>query len=268
MFIQSRKKRKSSNASVASLRDENSESASANLAGKRGKQGEEKSEVQVVGGRASFAPLSGRKSGGNEFLLKDLEDFRKKDRNCAQFDLKALYKKFTNNDETNFLTNQRLKKQMQAMHPIKTEKGTDKVIFILYVWRKVLKNMFLKKNSAPTESVRDAMLGVVIETMNYKQDDLFFEQTLIGSYIEEVNGNENALADENRSNWYDLPAIIRCVAPTNNVIEDLDVAKSKNWMQAVLRGLPNSVIMAPFDVLNLSEYLQGVGCNRIRVSFI
>ena len=48
----------------------------------------------------------------------------------------------------------------------------------------------------------------------------------------------------------------------------MDVANSKNWIQGVLRGLPNSIIMAPLDVLNLSELFKQLGWNRITVSFI
>ena len=134
---------------------------------------------------------------------------------------------------------------------LKTKNFSD-TIFCSLLWDEILKDYILKQDETNLQQ------GQFVHFLKETYSDfvkLHGEEIEFHLFIEFVIW----LADEDlnwkdieNSNWFDLPAIYRILAPLSTRICNKDVYCGEDWYSTVLKGIPHSALLLP--ILTLQKY--------------
>ena len=133
------------------------------------------------------------------------------------------------------------------------------LVFASYLWDVVLQTQFLE-NKVPCACVEKDCKTFIPEMKEYLKEMDF---RVFGEYVNWVNGkdpeNSGKLNITNSTcNWFDVPGILRIVAPTYNNLVETEYNPLRYYTQSVIKGLPHTVIMMPLYEFKLQKLIPGV----------
>ena len=67
------------------------------------------------------------------------------------------------------------------------------------------------------------------------------------------NSLDNRIKHFTKANWYDVPAVFKILAPTNESLVKAEYNPLRFYLQNSLKGLPHSVIMLPWKTFQLAQ---------------
>lgn len=127
-------------------------------------------------------------------------------------------------------------------------------IFLCAAWDDLLDHMFFGRNARLTPQVEERITTFVSELIPEMRSE--FDATLFGELVVFIQ-RRGTTAKLVKHHWYDLPAVLRILAPSTEMI-CVDFSSKKFWMRSVLKGLPHSVIMIPWKEYDVGKYLTHV----------
>ena len=141
----------------------------------------------------------------------------------------------------------------------------EQEVFVFYAWKKMLQN-YLREGARVRENISKEIVKMANKTIGAAENEDIFDTDLIQKYIKKINASNHAMERNYKDNWYDLPATIRAIAPESTIIENVNLARAKEWMQLVMKGLPHSIIMAPLNLFKLRKKIRGIEKSADKVS--
>ena len=157
------------------------------------------------------------------------------------------FNKFHEYDENAIFLGQKLYERLRGDEDAKSLCGfpngaiVPNTIFVLYVWDKVRKKHFVgEENDMSTRTnywdvcVKD--LVRIFTTIGHDEID-FNEFSVLVNEMQDMSFTEMA-----KCNWYDLPAILRVIAPSNEKFFETSFEDGKDWYASTLQGLPTQLI--------------------------
>ena len=118
-------------------------------------------------------------------------------------------------------------------------------IFCSYIWDVVLKTQFLcedRSTSFEIRRIKDTFIEEMEPYINSRMDGRLFKPCALRLHYEGFLYSET-------DNYYEVPAILRVLAPTYERLAE----GGKFYMKTCLQGLPHSVIMKPFEYFKLHD---------------
>ena len=127
-------------------------------------------------------------------------------------------------------------------NPLEKFKGTTnvcKIIYVCFVWEKNLTTQFMEPR-IPTEFIKATLLSYVDEMYEYlgPQVDALKVFTEFANFT-----NQNGLKDYEKSNWYDVPPLLRLIGTTHICISQAGSKCAKSYMTTTMKALPQGTIM-------------------------
>ena len=141
-----------------------------------------------------------------------------------------------------------------------THNGVRK-IFVCDLWDEILKTQFWD-SKIPTEFSKATVLSFVDEMF----ECLGPEMDIVALFIRFTNWLKTSqLRNVEKTNWYDVPSILRVVAPSHNTIEKACETCKKFYMSETLKGLPHGIIMLIWKKFQLKDEICGIKSpNQVR----
>ena len=132
-------------------------------------------------------------------------------------------------------------------------------IFFCGLWDMILRTMFLEENAVPNHEIEARLTSFCTEFI--PETGAEFDLSLFREFALFVEKRGNGIIGIAKCNWYDLPAVLRIIAPTTKKMRT-DGWNKKFWMKSVLKALPHSVIMMPWNSYNVGKYSRS--CTDIK----
>ena len=189
----------------------------------------------------------------------------------GEFQLTECFKSFTEDGGKPLDNGDDLKKFLKGdnKHPDNPYAKARKEIgscylFLCDAWDKVLKTQYLVENKQDRPSEQMKLLEKNFIQLTMGTDGEEFDFTLFGEFAKWVQSN--GIAGIVKAMWYDLPSVLRIIAPTETVLWEADFNGAKYWEKATLKGLPTFVINLPWELFRLVEHIEFFRKNKTNVS--
>ena len=140
-------------------------------------------------------------------------------------------------------------------NPLEKMKGTRNVcqiIYVCFVWEKILMTQFMEPR-IPTEFLKATLLSYVDEMYEYlgPQVDALKVFTEFANFT-----NQNGLKDYEKSNWYDVPPLLRLIGTTHICISQAGSKGAKSHMTTTMKALPQGTIMMIWKKYELENRVE------------
>ena len=178
-------------------------------------------------------------------------------------DVLGCFSIFTSDGSKPLLTGSSLAEKLNGREDPFAKRGgienPGNLLFASYLWDVVLQTQFLE-DKTPSACVEKDCKTFIPEMKEYLKE---IEFSAFGEYVNWVNAkdpeNDGKLNITNSTcNWFDVPAILRTVAPTYNNLVETEYNPLRYYTQSVIKGLPHSVIMMPWYEYKLQKLIPGV----------
>ena len=132
-------------------------------------------------------------------------------------------------------------------------------LFVSFLWDVVLKTQFLG-DKTPHQNIDAIWKTFIPEMKEYAKE---MDMTLFKEYIKWVNkkeadSGEKSNLSNSTCNWFDVPPILRILAPTYENLVEADYNPLRFFSQSVMKGLPHTVLMMPWYKYGLEKLIPGV----------
>lgn len=176
------------------------------------------------------------------------------DRTSGDVSVAACFSRFTLTApiQTDNALTQTLQKKDQ---PFSKNGGTADVSFLSFFWDVTLETQF-DVDQTPTDTINKLLWSLVPENETLRHD---VGEDIMQKYSEWVNNAEPDSKVSNRipkfcgSNWYDVPGVMKVLAPSHGNLVKTDYNSIRFYTQNAMKCLPHSIIMLPWTVFGLNS---------------
>ena len=169
---------------------------------------------------------------------------------------------FTTDGSKPLLTGANLAQKLKGKgDPFAKRGGTENpgnLLFSSRVWDVVLETQFLK-DKKPTDLIKEICATFIPAMKDHTETDF----SLVEEYVKWINdadadnGEKNNICNST-CNWFDVPAVLRMLAPTYKSLVETEYNAMRYFCQTTMKGLPHSVIMMPWYVFKLHNCVPGL----------
>jgi len=185
----------------------------------------------------------------------------------GEIDVLACLLVFTEDGSKPLLTGQELTKKCRSkVDPFAKRGGIENpgnLLFASYLWDRVLETQFLE-NKTPCSFVEKLCKTFSPEMKEYSRE---IDILLFGEYVKWINSPESENSEKTNltkstSNWFDIPAILRMLAPLYETLVETDYNPLKFYCSTTMKGLPHGIIMMPWYAYQLEGHNERVKDNK------
>ena len=185
----------------------------------------------------------------------------------GEVDVYGCFQLFTLDGTKPLLTGSHLAEKLNGkVDPFAKRGGIENpgnLLFASYLWDIVLKTQFLGEKT-PCLLIEKICKTFTPEMKEYSREA---DLSLFGEYVDFINSceaenPEKTNLTKSTSNWFDVPAILRMLAPLYESLVDTDYNPLKFYCSTTMKGLPHGVIMMPWYAYQLENRIPGVENNK------
>lgn len=179
----------------------------------------------------------------------------------GNINIQDVYKTFTQEGCKPLIKSQMLVARLQESgYPFGKIAGVEnpgRYVFLSYLWDRILETNFLrgKKPSEEIQMISKTFIG-------HLQD--FNEETQFERFASNVAMTEQyGVGQTKKAFWYDLPAVLRVLAPTNETLVNANAKILASFCSRIMMNLPHSVIMMPWREFEHKHLVEVEDANKV-----